>query len=95
MNSILERQRKTRKWKLQLHVPIIVPISPQVRLIQTDTSYKSIQKIYDEFCCSSKIDKESAAFFYLEKLRLAMGEPEFVSLSLQAGKTCVALVCKG
>lgn len=48
MNSVLQRRTESRKRNLSLFVPATVPMSPQLRLVANDSSYITLQDIFDQ-----------------------------------------------
>ncbi|KAJ3404672.1 hypothetical protein HDU80_002517 [Chytriomyces hyalinus] len=68
-NSVLERKKESRRRGLSFHLPIIVPLSPIVRIIQDDTSYKSLQDIYEQHCADSGIHKEEPILYFIQRMR--------------------------
>ncbi|KAI8618395.1 hypothetical protein BC830DRAFT_946632 [Chytriomyces sp. MP71] len=68
-NSVLERKKESRRRGLLFHLPIIVPLSPMVRIIQDDTSYKSLQDIFEQHCVESGIHKEEPILYFIQRMR--------------------------
>ncbi|KAL1304180.1 hypothetical protein AAFC00_000604 [Neodothiora populina] len=76
-NSILAKKKESRRRGLQFHLPLMVPLSPTIRMIQDDASYVSLQGIYEDYCRRNGINKDEPVLFAIEKLRqLTPAKPE-------------------
>ncbi|CAG8494689.1 11619_t:CDS:10, partial [Ambispora leptoticha] len=69
LNSVLERRIETRKRNLYFHLPIIVPLAPQIRLVQDDPSYSSLQDIFEDHCDTTGMSKDDPVKYYTSKMR--------------------------
>ena len=61
--------RKVAAAILYFHLPLMVPVAPHIRLVQDDSSYISLQGIYEDFCRKSGMSKDEPVLFTMEKLR--------------------------
>lgn len=68
-NSTLAKKKESRRRNLQFHLPVMVPLSPQIRMIQDDASYITLQGVYEDYCRQNEIDKDQPTMFTMEKLR--------------------------
>ncbi|EST09240.1 PIK-related kinase, FAT [Kalmanozyma brasiliensis GHG001] len=68
-NRVLERRKETRKRGLAFHVPLALPLAPQVRLIDHDSSFVSLQDIYERHCEEIGIGKDDPVIAWVEKMR--------------------------
>ncbi|KAK5137805.1 hypothetical protein LTR08_007377 [Meristemomyces frigidus] len=68
-NSTLAKKKESRRRNLQFHLPVMVPLSPQIRMIQDDASYITLQGVYEDHCRQNDIDKDQPTMFTMEKLR--------------------------
>jgi len=57
-NSVLARRKESRKRILTFHIPIAVPMTPSLRLLENDSSYVTLQDIYDQHCQTVGISRE-------------------------------------
>ncbi|CAG8494971.1 1279_t:CDS:10 [Ambispora gerdemannii] len=73
LNSVLERRIETRKRNLYFHLPIIVPLAPQIRLVQDDPSYSSLQDIFEDHCDTTGMSKDDPVIYYTNKMRSNLG----------------------
>ncbi|KAL6601053.1 hypothetical protein U3516DRAFT_602921 [Neocallimastix sp. 'constans'] len=69
MNSIIERKRDCRKYNIAFHLPLMIPLAPQVRLVQDDLSYVSLQEIYENHCEKSGFHKDDPTILYVNSIR--------------------------
>jgi len=68
-NGILAKRKESRRRNLQFHLPLIVPITPSVRMVQDDSSYINMQGIFEDYCRKNGINKDEPVLFSIEKLR--------------------------
>lgn len=68
-NGTLAKRKESRKRNLQFHLPVMVPIAPQIRMVQDDASYINMQAIYEDYCRWNGISKDDPILFSIEKLR--------------------------
>lgn len=68
-NGILAKRKESRRRNLQFHLPLMVPITPSVRMVQDDSSYINMQAIYEDYCRKNGINKDEPVLFSIEKLR--------------------------
>jgi len=52
-NQTLAKRKESRRRNLYFHLPIFVPIAPHIRLVQDDSSYVTMQTIYEDYCRQS------------------------------------------
>jgi transformation/transcription domain-associated protein len=87
LNGILAKRKESRRRNLQFHLPLMVPITPSVRMVQDDASYINMQGIYEDYCRKNGINKDEPVLFSIEKLRAL--QP--VSCSPYASANCQSL----
>ncbi|WPG98564.1 Hypothetical protein R9X50_00135600 [Acrodontium crateriforme] len=68
-NSTLSKKKESRRRNLQFTLPVMVPLSPQIRMIQDDSSYITLQGIYEDYCRRNEVDKDGPTMFTMEKMR--------------------------
>ncbi|KAF2177502.1 hypothetical protein K469DRAFT_603242 [Zopfia rhizophila CBS 207.26] len=68
-NGILAKRKESRRRNLQFHLPLMVPITPSVRMVQDDSSYINMQGIFEDYCRRNGINKDEPVLFSIEKLR--------------------------
>ncbi|ORX76848.1 FAT-domain-containing protein [Anaeromyces robustus] len=69
MNNIMERKKDCRKYNIAFHLPLMIPLAPQVRLVQDDLSYISLQEIYEKHCEKSGFHKDDPTILYINSIR--------------------------
>jgi transformation/transcription domain-associated protein len=69
MNSVLRKRKEARRRNLQFHLPPAVPLAPQLRLVESDSSYISLQDIYDEYCHSKGRSREDSIMSFYDRVK--------------------------
>jgi transformation/transcription domain-associated protein len=72
LNQTLGRKKESRRRDLQFTIPIMVPFAPHIRLVQEDTSYTTLQGVYEDHCRNMGMSKDDPVLFTMEKLRGAL-----------------------
>ncbi|GJN85795.1 hypothetical protein PLIIFM63780_009369 [Purpureocillium lilacinum] len=69
LNQTLNRKKESRRRDLHFTLPLMVPLAPHIRIVQEDTSYISLQAVYEDHCRHAGLPKDDPVLFTLEKLR--------------------------
>ncbi|WVQ95626.1 hypothetical protein IAU59_002724 [Kwoniella sp. CBS 9459] len=69
MNSVLKKRKESRRRNLQFHLPTATPLAPQLRLVQADSSYVSLQDIYEDFVASKGMSREDTTLAYFDRIK--------------------------
>ncbi|KAI1462223.1 hypothetical protein F4805DRAFT_125166 [Annulohypoxylon moriforme] len=69
LNQTLAKKKESRRRDLQFTVPLIVPLAPHIRIVQDDTSYITLQGIYEDHCRRNGMLKDEPVMFTMDKLR--------------------------
>ncbi|ODA79755.1 hypothetical protein RJ55_05349 [Drechmeria coniospora] len=69
LNQTLGRKKESRRRDLQFTLPLMVPLAPHIRIVQEDTSYISLQAVYEDHCRRQDVPRDDPVLFTLEKLR--------------------------
>eukprot|EP00898_Chlorokybus_atmophyticus_P003741 jgi/Chlat1/4368/Chrsp29S04524 len=56
-NRFLDKHKETRRRHLLFHVPVIIPVWPQVRLVEDDPTYCTFGEVYEINC--ARYDREA------------------------------------
>ena len=72
LNQRLRRKKESRRRDLQFTLPLMVPLTPHIRLVQDDGSNTSLQNIYEDHCRRNGMSKDDPVLFAMEKLRFLM-----------------------
>ncbi|ALC42664.1 Nipped-A [Drosophila busckii] len=68
LNYYLEKQKETSRRFLNITVPRVVPISPQMRLAEDNPNSVSLLKIFKKCCQNVKMDYDMPIVKYYERL---------------------------
>ncbi|KDQ21071.1 hypothetical protein BOTBODRAFT_142417 [Botryobasidium botryosum FD-172 SS1] len=71
-NSVLSRRKESRKRNLAFYLPPAIPLSPQLRLLENDLSFVTLQDIHDQHCSDMGISKEEPITMFADKMRTIM-----------------------
>lgn len=71
LNVLLSKNVEARKRNIQFIIPIAVPLSPQIRLMNDSPSFATLHKIYDECCSKISIDPDNIQDFIFKELNSA------------------------
>lgn len=67
-NQTLFKRKEARRRNLYFHLPIFVPIAPHIRLVQDDSSYVTLQTIYEDYVRNvPKMSRDDPMLFLLEQ----------------------------
>lgn len=65
----LARKKESRKRNLNFHIPAAISCSPNLRLLQNDSSYVTLGDIYDRHCEETGITREDPILVSGEKVK--------------------------
>ncbi|KAL8711708.1 MAG: hypothetical protein Q9220_003879 [cf. Caloplaca sp. 1 TL-2023] len=68
-NGTLSKRKESRRRNLNFHLPLMIPLAPPLRLVQDDSSYISLQGVYEDHCRRNGINKDEPVLFTMDKLR--------------------------
>lgn len=85
-NSTLARKKESRRRNLQFHLPVMVPLSPNIRMIEDDASYMTLQGIYEDHCRRNELDKDHPTMFTMDKMRAvgAQKQEQYLPVRMEA-----------
>lgn len=89
MNCVLRKRKESRRRNLQFHLPTAVALGTQLRLIQNDNSYVSMQEIYDEYAFSQGMTHEDTILAFCDRQRqlhdpaIARTDPRYIQLKME------------
>ena len=69
LNQTLNRRKESRRRDMQFTLPLMVPLAPHIRIVQEDTSYITLQGVYEDHCRRHSMTKDDPVLFTMEKLR--------------------------
>ncbi|RCK57773.1 Transcription-associated protein 1 [Candida viswanathii] len=86
-NDSISRKVETRRRNIQFTLPIAVPLSPHIRIVNDDTRDISLQKIYEDFCKKNDKSRDEPFIYTVEKLRAAydqrLPKPDLTSVRVE------------
>ncbi|KAI1339027.1 FAT domain-containing protein [Xylariaceae sp. FL0016] len=69
LNQTLAKKKESRRRDLQFTVPLMVPLAPHIRIVQEDTSYITLQGVYEDHCRRNGMVKDQPVMFTMESLK--------------------------
>ncbi|KAG1145231.1 hypothetical protein G6F37_006937 [Rhizopus arrhizus] len=69
LNYIIESRKETRARNLSFYLPVIVPLAPNVRMVQDDTSYISLYDVYEDHCDGIDMHKDNPLVYFIDKFK--------------------------
>lgn len=69
LDRALARKKESRKRNLSFHIPAAISCSPNLRLLQNDSSYVTLGDIYDRHCEETGITREDPILVSGEKVK--------------------------
>lgn len=86
-DNSLSKKVETRKRNILFTLPIAVPLSPHIRIIQDDKRDISMQKIYEDYCFKNGKNRDEPFIYTIEKLRAAfdprLPKPDTASIRVE------------
>lgn len=86
LNSVLERRKESRRRNVHFHLPFVVPLAPQIRMVQDDPSYVTLLDVYEDHCREQGLNKDDAIIMYADKLKALVdgkkGKNEFLNMKI-------------
>lgn len=80
-NGLLAKRKESRRRNLYFHLPLMVPLAPHIRLVRDDSSYISMQGIYEDYCRRVGINKDEPVLFTMDRMRSLAETKQNVSSS--------------
>jgi transformation/transcription domain-associated protein len=68
----LEKRKEARRRNLSFHLPVIVPLAPNVRIVEDEASYVSLQDVYDDHCHRTTTHKDEPVFRLFSEMKEVM-----------------------
>jgi transformation/transcription domain-associated protein len=86
LNQLLLKDQHTRQRNMGLHVPVVVPITPRVRLMSDAVSLKSLGEVYEDDRMARGLDSDAPIMLWRRRFQNvadAKGNPEAQNVPLQ------------
>ncbi|KAI9712347.1 MAG: hypothetical protein M1820_001560 [Bogoriella megaspora] len=74
-NTTMSKKKESRRRNLKFHLPEMVPLSPQVRMIRDDPTYISLQGVFEDYCRRNNVSKDEPILYTIEKLQKLTSPP--------------------
>jgi transformation/transcription domain-associated protein len=65
----MRKRKESRRRNLQFHLPTAIALAPQLRLQQNDSSYVSLQDIYDDYASQKGMSREVSMMAYYDRIK--------------------------
>lgn len=86
-NDSISRKVETRRRDIQFTLPIAVPLSPHIRIVNDDVNDITLQKIYEDYCKKNGKSRDEPFIYTVEKLRAAfdhrLPKPDLASIRVE------------
>jgi transformation/transcription domain-associated protein len=90
LSTVLQSRKESRKRNLSFHLPAAIPLAPQLRLLELDSSYVSLQDIYDGHCQDRHLSKEDPVLHFTNRFKslynpatMTRDSPETINLRVE------------
>ena len=78
LNSVAASHKMCRQKNITVSIPVVVPITPRIRLLKESKTFVTLSSIYDKFCMRNGRD-ELEPFFKLQNASIVDTQPEFLA----------------
>ncbi|KAI4146146.1 MAG: hypothetical protein L6R39_003563 [Caloplaca ligustica] len=68
-NGTLSKRKESRRRNLNFYLPLMIPLAPSLRLVQDDSSYISLQGVYEDHCRRIGINKDEPVLSTMDRMR--------------------------
>lgn len=83
----LSKKVELRRRNIHFTLPIAIPLSPHIRIVNDDLRDISMQKIYEDFCFKNGKSRDEPFVYTIEKLRAAydprLPKPDIMSIRVE------------
>lgn len=87
LNGILTEKKESRRRNLQFTLPVAVPFSPHIRIVQDDPKYVSMHAIYEDYCRRVGRSRDEPLEYSAKKLKAAydpkLPKPDMASIKME------------
>ena len=71
LNRLMEKFKETRKRNLVYHVPLVIPLTHRLRLMETHEAHVSFEEVYEQSCSIRGVDSDKPLLIYRDTVRKA------------------------
>lgn len=86
-DDTLSKKVELRRRNIHFTLPIAIPLSPHIRIVNDDSRDISMQKIYEDFCFKNGKNRDEPFIYTIEKLRAAydprLPKPDIMSIRVE------------
>ena len=82
-NRMMAKHQHTRNMNLTYHVPLVVPLTHRLRLMQTDDANVSLEEVYEQSCAVRGVDPDEPLLCYRDTLRRVRGGEQNLQARLE------------
>lgn len=87
LNGILSQKKESRRRNLQFTLPVAVPFSPHIRIVQDNPKYVSMHAIYEDYCRRVGRSRDEPLEYSAKKLKAAydpkLPKPDMASIKME------------
>jgi len=69
LNRMMSKFKETRKRNLVYHVPLVVPLTHRLRLLETHDAHVTLEEVYEESCFTRGSDPDQPLLVYRDLIR--------------------------
>jgi transformation/transcription domain-associated protein len=95
-NDTLSKKVQTRKRNIQFTLPIAVPLSPQIRIMDDTSSLSSLHEIYEDYCKTKNLNRDEPLIYFNEKMRAAfdphLPKPDIMNIRVEIFSAIQSLI---
>lgn len=73
LNRMMSKNKETRRRNLVFHVPLVIPLTHRLRLMETHVAHVSLEDVYEQSCVTRDVDTDKPLLLYREVVRKAEG----------------------
>lgn len=66
-NRLLEKNNQAQRRNLRVQVPVVVPITPRLRLVEDERDFTSLGEVYERDRYSQGLDPDAPIMLYRER----------------------------
>ena len=86
-NDALNGNVQTRKRNITFTIPVSIPFSPEVRLINYSKDHLTLQDIFEKYCEENGMDKNMIYDYYIEQIQAAnnkdLPKPDIIAAKVE------------
>lgn len=86
-DDTLSKKVETRRRNISFTVPVAVPLSPHIRIINDDSRDISMHRVYEDFCLREGKNRDEPFVYTINKLRAAfdprLPKPDIMSIRVE------------